>query len=661
MTSLQTAENVNAYVESFLNFYCKLEKSPGYAVLLKGKWGCGKSWFAEQLKRKLEANKQKVLKISLNGISKPQQIQEELFYQLHPTLGSPGMKLAGKFVQGAVKGFLKIDLDNDSKDDISLNFNIPEGWQKLFNQVNKSILIFDDLERCQIPIESIMGYINNFVEQQGLKVIIISDESKFDKSDSYWMIKEKVVGKTYEIHLDLRAALASFINELQDAEAKLFLTNSSDLVEEVYLKTEYKNLRSLAIIISDFERIHQEIDPKYQKNNDVLTTVLKFLIALSIEVKKGFLSPANIARIPEFLRFNPEHPMKWRTKDSVMGSIYQPDFDSKYSDEEIKTLTKLQEILKNYDFLDPIMGEAIPDLGWWQEFMDRGKIDCLGLNESIANSRYLLEKNAPSWVRLYHFWQLTQSEFEHLLAEVSLNYSNHDYTELYEFIHVTGILMELSSRGLYQQQSVDEVLSDAVTQAKSVFAYGDRDLDSFCELLKITFPDGLRGAYGLGFRAEDIKQFDDFYFHCIKIHRISLDIYSSKLCDYLLDLMSEDIWKFKNLICTNKYSTQFDPLADWVHQRPVFAYMDVNNFANKFWGLQFDDRRRCFSGLCERYDIINIYSDLGKELGFLENFKLHLSEKKAELGNLDALRLEQHLENLDAGIDKITNYQRANV
>lgn len=344
--------------------------------------------------------------------------------------------------------------------------------------------------------------------------------------------------------------------------------------------------------------------------------------------------------------------MKYTT-DSVNNSSYQIDLNSKYSDEEIKTLTKVKAIAINYDFLDPIMGEAIPDLDWWQEFMDRGKIDRLRLNESIANSRYFLEKNAPSWVRLYHFWQLTQSEFEHLLAEVSLKYSKHDYTELYEFIHVTGILMELSSRGLYQQQSIDQVLSNAVTQAKSVFAYGDRNLDSFCELLKISFSDELTGAYGLGFRGKDIQQFDSFYLHCIDIHRTSLNAYSSKLCDYLLDLMSEDIWKFRNLICTNEYSTQFDVLSDWVHQCPVFAYMDVENFANKFLDLQFDDRRRCFSGLRKRYDLISIHSDLEKELSFLKDLKSRLSEEKTKLGSLDALRLEKHLEKLDAAISKI--------
>jgi KAP family P-loop domain len=43
--------------------------------------------------------------------------------------------------------------------------------------IDKSILIFDDLERCKVEISSLLGYINYFVEQQEMKVIIIANES----------------------------------------------------------------------------------------------------------------------------------------------------------------------------------------------------------------------------------------------------------------------------------------------------------------------------------------------------------------------------------------------------------------------------------------------------------------------------------------------------
>ena len=48
--------------------------------------------------------------------------------------------------------------------------------------VKDSILIFDDLERCDCPINEILGYINTFVEHNGMKVILIANQKEIGKS-----------------------------------------------------------------------------------------------------------------------------------------------------------------------------------------------------------------------------------------------------------------------------------------------------------------------------------------------------------------------------------------------------------------------------------------------------------------------------------------------
>ena len=40
------------------------------------------------------------------------------------------------------------------------------------------ILIFDDLERCNMNVNNLLGYINNYVEHDGIKTIIISNEKE---------------------------------------------------------------------------------------------------------------------------------------------------------------------------------------------------------------------------------------------------------------------------------------------------------------------------------------------------------------------------------------------------------------------------------------------------------------------------------------------------
>ena len=40
--------------------------------------------------------------------------------------------------------------------------------------------MFDDLERASLDINEILGYINNFVEHDNIKVIIIANENEIE-------------------------------------------------------------------------------------------------------------------------------------------------------------------------------------------------------------------------------------------------------------------------------------------------------------------------------------------------------------------------------------------------------------------------------------------------------------------------------------------------
>ena len=49
----------NKHIKEFLNYYIGLP-NPQYAVLLKGKWGSGKTHFINEYKKELDKNKQKI-------------------------------------------------------------------------------------------------------------------------------------------------------------------------------------------------------------------------------------------------------------------------------------------------------------------------------------------------------------------------------------------------------------------------------------------------------------------------------------------------------------------------------------------------------------------------------------------------------------------------
>lgn len=200
---IQGKQTINSHIETYLDYYCRLSHAPGFAVLLKGQWGSGKTWFINKYRENREGQNQKCFYVSLYGMTSCSEIEDAFFQQLHPILSSKGMAITSKILKGLVKGTLKIDLNDDRRNDGTLNVQIPEvNLPEYLKNADKRILIFDDLERCKIDLSNILGYINYFVEHQELKVILVANEDELLKNDSYKVIKEKLIGKTFGVSLD---------------------------------------------------------------------------------------------------------------------------------------------------------------------------------------------------------------------------------------------------------------------------------------------------------------------------------------------------------------------------------------------------------------------------------------------------------------------------
>ena len=75
----QDKNSINSYIEAYLNYYCNLPHAPGFAVLLKGKWGSGKTWFINKFCEKLKRNDRKYLYVSLYGMTTFSEIEDVFF------------------------------------------------------------------------------------------------------------------------------------------------------------------------------------------------------------------------------------------------------------------------------------------------------------------------------------------------------------------------------------------------------------------------------------------------------------------------------------------------------------------------------------------------------------------------------------------------------
>lgn len=281
----------NKHIEEYLDYYFDQKKNFQYAVLLNGAWGSGKTWFVKQYLEKKEDQGKKICYVSLNGVSKTSMIDEAIFKSIHPILGSKGSKLAGQILKGTLKATVKIDLDGNGKSDGSASGSVPKIELPDYLKINDNfILVFDDLERCELKKEEVLGYINYFVEQENIKTLIVSNEEEISKENKeFARKKEKLIGATFSYTEDQDVAIKSILLEVEKDDLKHLLKSNLELIKQTFNQVGYKNLRSFKQAIFDFERFYKKgyFASRGDFDDEAFEKVLKAFLILSLENKKG--------------------------------------------------------------------------------------------------------------------------------------------------------------------------------------------------------------------------------------------------------------------------------------------------------------------------------------------------------------------------------------
>lgn len=257
---------MNENIVNFLNGYLE-NPDPQYAVFLKGNWGCGKTFFINEwlksYKKKIPADQVlEPVMVSLYGLSEIKQVKDALNRVLCPILygkvaktGKVLFKLASSFVLKH-----EVDLNNDGASDFEMNVNIDP--MSIFNSDDDSVkkgklLIFDDIERCDVPMKKLLGFLNYFVEQCHSHLIIIGDENKIadvDQKKVFADFKEKTIGREFEIEANIDDAIKCFTEE---PPTNKFVVKHIDAIKTIFSITGCRNLRILRQALWDFSRFEE--------------------------------------------------------------------------------------------------------------------------------------------------------------------------------------------------------------------------------------------------------------------------------------------------------------------------------------------------------------------------------------------------------------------
>ncbi|MDO1501635.1 P-loop NTPase fold protein [Winogradskyella maritima] len=290
-------ENIQDIIKAYLD-----KPQTQYALLINGGWGSGKTFFwKKSLVNVIESKDLKPMYISLNGVNSIEKLEQLIFIELIPKLGSSqsdivkNLAAVSKNIANATsKFFFKSDLTDIAKGTSIKAFGF-----------KKYCICFDDLERCKIPIDELFGYLADFIEHKSLKCIVLADEDKIKDQETnralingYDIIKEKIIGRVLNYDPELETIIPILIETYKNESSFYdFLKTKEDYIISVFKEQKIKNLR----IVNFYLECIQTIYPTIKTKESQYITECLFLVAIfSIEFKQGKLQSKDATTFDDF-------------------------------------------------------------------------------------------------------------------------------------------------------------------------------------------------------------------------------------------------------------------------------------------------------------------------------------------------------------------------
>ncbi len=277
--------------------YVLSDSSEG-AIMINGDWGIGKSYYwrniivpeLEKHENPSTGKKYKCLYVSLNGISKPEDIFNQIVISKLPWTKSKAAKIASSLGAIMFNAAGKIPFVNqkagEHSTDTFKSFKIDD-----FLNFKNNIICFDDLERIgnECSNEDILGFINtNFIETNQVKVIFIANESEIDKK-SYGRIKEKTISRTLNFPKTLTPIEEIFKRYLTAPKYYQFLTQHREYITEIIDEYEQRNLRTIIFAFDIIKKVF-EIDTELSEKLELSKSIIFLSLIVAQDFKKGMLT-----------------------------------------------------------------------------------------------------------------------------------------------------------------------------------------------------------------------------------------------------------------------------------------------------------------------------------------------------------------------------------
>lgn len=384
-----------------------------------------------------------------------------------------------------MKAGFRVDINGDGKPDANVNSGfggLDSFVQNTLNNLDSSVLVLDDLERCEIPIPELLGVINGFIEHGDMRVILIANSKKLEDT-KFAEFREKIIGHSFMLENDPEDALDAFINEIGDTSGSMakkrdivrdqnaksgfkylhavckyipslgnsddhlrendpedarnaigdtsgIIAKNQDVILDLHAKSEHKNLRALRQYIHFLGNLLSNLDDAFCENEVVIDRLITQAFIFFIEFKLHLqddnnpLGPTNLLMDEDFL---------------TAGERYVSA--SKLFEENEKT--PKGKVFEKYDMLGGI--HTIITVTQWVSILETGVVDRERFNREVGESTEVVGNSKwPSWKKLWYFfeWDFSDGDegvFYGHIEDVENKLKDGGYDHPLEFLHVVGI------------------------------------------------------------------------------------------------------------------------------------------------------------------------------------------------------------------------------
>ncbi len=565
-------------VESILD-YIRADYTD-YAIMINGEWGSGKTYFwNHKVRNKIESmqlngKRYRTIYMSLYGISNLEEISKKIFIETTQLMDKNLKKFMDSKEETTIPEYAKTGLD------MANFFGVTQNGDKIdyseFFSTDDKVLCFDDLERANVDVIDILGYINNFVEHDHIKTIIICNEKElstklkssnlemktfiatylldkegdlvkktdkpmveriqdtieyvFDKANDYERIKEKLIGETFEYAPEFNYIINGILMRYEKyPELIRFLRENTNLIISTFNKSGTRNLRILKHALNDFKKIFDMVNKSYPNTNHrVMQTMLIFTIAISFEIKAGKVTKDKFVNINS----NEEYKAILVSSRVFMDNrqFYIKEFDNNY-------YYNFKAEYRFFKFIEIYIRTRIFDMRVFKDNMEV-IINTIDTDKLPAYKRLLTEE----------YWKITDDQFDGVIEEILDDVKNGRITPI-EIVKMFAYFSYFIKRNLinYDIKAIKSVFLNGINIASLNATYCDNVEE---ELDRISVDE-------VGSDMDEVVK----YFNEV----------NEKLKDKMYMEKAEEVFKYIPM----KMELFYDKFAKECMDVPIFKYYDV--------------------------------------------------------------------------------------